>query len=149
MALVHWKAALFIACAALGSLAHAEEWQTTDKALLGGALALLAIDWSQTRDLARRQAYTRQECEDPGFRATPYAPYVCEQKAVYHELNPLLPHHPTTGDVDRYFALATAATVGLAYVLPTTYRRYLLGGVVVVETVIVLHNRQVGLRVSF
>lgn len=117
--------------------------------MLGGAIGLLAIDWAQTHNLVQRQRYTEQECNDPGFRATPYAPYVCQSEPVYNELNPFLPNHPSTGDVDKYFALAIVGTAGLSYVLPQKYRRYFLGGVIVLESIVVLHNHSIGLKVSF
>lgn len=130
--------------------ALAEDWATKDTALLGGALGLMVVDWAQTRDLARQTQWNKPECADAGFRSAPAAVNAqCATVPVYREINPLLPSHPTTAQVDRYFALAMLGTAGLSYALPTRYRTYFLGTVLFLETVVVLHNHQIGLRVSF
>ena len=108
--------------------AHAEpfeKWERTDSILLGTSLATMAIDWGQTRDLARR----------------PQPPFT--------EANPFLGKHPSVGRVDTYFTLVMAGTVGLSAVLPLTYRRWFLGGLTVLETAVIIDNHHLGLRVRF
>jgi hypothetical protein len=102
-----------------------EKWERTDSILLGTSLTTLAIDWGQTRDLARRQ--------EPPFT----------------EANPFLGKHPSVGRVDTYFAFVMAGTVGLSAVLPVTYRRWFLGGLTVLETAVIIDNHRLGLRVRF
>jgi hypothetical protein len=130
--------------------AHAADWGERDTAMLGGALGLMAVDWAQTRDLARQTQWNKPECADAGFRSAPAAVNAqCATVPVYREINPLLPSHPTTSQVDRYFALAMIGTAGLSYALPNGYRSYFLGTVIVLESLVVLHNHSIGLRVSF
>jgi hypothetical protein len=117
--------------------AQAQEWTRTDTAMLTGALGLLAVDWGQTRDLVRQQ-------EPRIFMAGSGSP-----PREVHEKNPFLGETPSKREVDRYFLLAMAGTAGLSYVLPPTYRRWFLGGVIVVETAVVLRNHELGLRVRF
>ncbi|HEY5899720.1 MAG TPA: hypothetical protein VIV54_19295 [Burkholderiales bacterium] len=102
----------------------AENWTTTDTVLLGGALATLAADWSQTRVIV-------------GF------------PGLYYETNPVMGSHPSSGAVNRYFLAAVAGTAGLAYVLPVTYRRAFLGGIIVLESAVIVHNNKLGLQVRF
>jgi hypothetical protein len=113
---------------ALCANARADElfagWDKTDRVLLGTALGSIALDWGQTRDIAKHP-----------------------ERFVEH--NPILGAHPSVGAVDRYFIVSMAGTVGVAAVLPATYRKWFLGGVTVLETAIVIDNRHLGLRVRF
>jgi hypothetical protein len=146
------KSLAVIALLVLSSGAAAGDWETKDTALLGGAIGLLAIDWAQSRDLAQRNAtyYLTPACSDPATRGFALSgPCPPQSSHPYHETNPFLPSNPSTGDVDKYFALAIVGTAGLAYVLPTTYRRWFLGGVIVLESIVVMHNHSIGLRASF
>lgn len=133
----------------LAGEARAGDWGNTDTAMLAGVLTLSVIDWGQTRDLARRQqrsCFTASIEGQPGSTST-----ACTSSPVYKEdgMNPFLPAHPTTAQVDKSFALGMLATAGIAYVLPQTYRRWFLGGVIVIEAGTVIHNHQIGLRVDF
>lgn len=132
-------------CLFVASAAHAQ-WEKKDTALLGGALGLLVIDWGQTRDLAKSHEYVTPACKDPSTRRFVEP---CEQAPLYREFNPFLPAYPSTADVDRYFAIAVLGTAGLAYVLPTSYRRPFLGTVIVLESLVILHNHSIGLRFSY
>jgi len=105
-------------------LAHADGWTGTDTLMLGASLGLKVVDWGQTRDIASRP-------QD------------------YHENNRFLGEHPTSQQVDRYFALSIGATSAVAFILPQTYRRWFLGGVIVLDASAVMKNHQIGLRVNF
>jgi hypothetical protein len=130
---------------ALSGEAVAQEWGKTDTAMLAGALTVSVLDWGQTRDLARRQDHACLTGTTPTETKT-----TCYSSPVYSEgTNFLLPKHPTTAQVDKSFALGMAATAGLAYVLPQTYRRWFLGGVIVLEAATVVHNHRIGLKVDF
>ena len=100
------------------------DWDRTDSLLLGTALTTLAIDWGQTRDVARRPER-------------------------YTEANPILGRHPRVSRVDRYFALSMAGTVGAAAVIPVSYRKWFLGGLTLLETAVIVDNHRMGLRVRF
>lgn len=120
---------------------HAEEWTKTDYALLGGAMTLLVVDWGQTR------AITNETVTYASLNGQ--APVAVSSKRSYHEKNPLLGENPSRSEVDRYFLVAVLGTAGLAYVLPPTYRRWFLGGVIVLEAYSVINNHRIGLRMDF
>jgi len=129
---------------ALSGQVCAQDWGKTDTAMLAGALTLATIDWGQTRDLVRQQR--QGGCiQAAGQPAQP-----CPSSPMYDErANFFLPAHPTTAQVDKSFAIGMAFTAGMAYVLPQTYRRWFLGGVIVLEAGTVIHNHSIGLRVDF
>jgi hypothetical protein len=114
--------------------AHAEEWKAADYKLLGAATALIVVDWGQTRNMTRSPLYISRcpDCQDP-----------------YYEHNPILGKSPSIGEVDKYFALAILGTVGVSYALPAKWRRYFLGGVIVLESAVVMRNHHIGLRAEF
>jgi hypothetical protein len=103
--------------------ASAADWETTDTLLLSSALTMTAVDWAQTRYIARHPEY--------------------------HEKNPALGSNPSVGKVDRYFGSAMIGTVGLAMLLPSTQRRWFLGGLLIVETAVVVNNHQIGIKAEF
>jgi hypothetical protein len=106
--------------------AHAQSpaWTALDYSLAGGAAAMMALDWAQTRYTARHPSH-------------------------YSERNPMMGEHPSTAKVDQYFALASLLVAGVTYVLPRRERRLFLSGVLVVETSAVVSNYQVGVKVDF
>jgi hypothetical protein len=126
--MMKWLFLLFV------SVAHAEEWPSTDKWMLGAAVTLMVIDWGQTRDMTRHPWYKTHcpTCKDP-----------------YYEHNPLLGKTPSIGEVDKYFTAAILGTLGIAYVMPNKYRPYFLGGVVSLQSYWVYNNHRIGLRVDF
>jgi hypothetical protein len=120
-----WRALLVALSLALTAApAAAADWSRTDTALTGAALTGLAVDWGQTRTIARNPAR-------------------------FNELNPFLGEHPSVGRVDRYFALAMLGTVGLAIALPSEYRKIFLYGLILRETAVVITNYSIGIRASF
>lgn len=113
-----------ILCLALLALpAHAREW--TDDELRWGAalLATRLADWGQTR-------------------------YVARNPDKFREANPLLPDHPSMGDVNRHFLLGTAAMFALAHFVPQ-HRVRILQAWVVIGGVATLHNAVIGVRIQF
>lgn len=123
--------ALTLACsvspAAQASLCS--NWTTTDTALTVAALIPTAIDYSQTKRIAR------QEVRGP-------------DGLPLFERNPLLPRQPSTGQVDRHFVGAVLLGGVLACTLTPEYRRVMLGTVVALEIGVVLHNRSNGLTLK-
>ena len=73
-----------------------DAWTTGDTQRETAYLALHALDWLQTRVIAR----------DPR----------------YHEINPTLGTNPGMGDINRYFALCAAAHIGISAMLPRGWR---------------------------
>ena len=102
----------------------ADPWETTDYALAGAALAALAVDWGQTR-------------------------YIAKNTQRYNETNPMLGSTPSVGKVDTYFIGAMVGTVALAHVLPGEWRQLFLGGVLALELGVVNQNRSLGIKVAF
>lgn len=101
-----------------------KEWDKTDSLLLGTAVTLLAVDWNQTRTIARNPDR-------------------------FHETNQILGNHPSVGKVNGYFATAIIGTVGVAMALPSEYRKFWLGGITVLEVSVTQHNRSLGIKTSF
>ena len=101
----------------------ADDWSTTDKALAASAMTAYALDWAQTRDIANH----------PDL----------------YETNPLLGRHPSNGKINIHFIGTGLITLGIAHVLPSTYRKLFLTGVVVVEARFISHNAHLGLKVRF
>lgn len=104
----------------------ADDWTATDKVMLGTAVAAISYDWAQTRTIAR-------------------------QPDRFHEAGNkfFLGSHPSVGRVNTYFVGYIAVTVGIAYVLPSEYRKLYLGGVILYETALVIHNNGIGIKASF
>ena len=73
-------------------------WTKADTARQAAFVTVTAMDWMQTRQIA-------------------------QNPDKYRELNPILGEHPSTGEVDVYFAAAIAAHTGIAMALPPDYRR--------------------------
>lgn len=69
--------------------------------------------------------------------------------AGMYETNPLLGKHPSDVKVRNYFIASGLTTLGVVYLLPKEYRKYLIGGVLAVEVAVIGHNKHIGLRVNF
>lgn len=104
--------------------AQAPTWTALDYSLAGGAAAMMALDWAQTRYAARHPSH-------------------------YSERNSIMGEQPSTAKVDQYFALASLLMAGVTYVLPRRERRLFLSGVLVVETSAVVSNYRIGVKVDF
>ena len=117
---------LALLLALLPAVAHADDWSAADKALLGAALTAIAIDYAQTR-------------------------FISEHPHDFHEQGNkfFLGSHPSVGRVNTYFAAYALTTVGMAYVLPSDYRKLYLGGITLYETYLVVNNHRIGIRASF
>lgn len=117
-------AGCLLIAAAAAAQAQAPAWTALDYSLAGGAAAMMALDWAQTRYAARHPSH-------------------------YSELNPIMGERPSTAKVDQYFALASLLMAGVTYVLPRRERRLFLSGVLVVETSAVVSNYRIGVKVDF
>jgi hypothetical protein len=118
-------ALLILAFILFPPLCHAADpWGTTDYMLAGATVAALAVDWGQTRHIAKNPER-------------------------YTETNPMLGSSPSVGKVDAYFVGAMVGTVALAHVLPGDWRQLFLGGVLALELGVVNQNRQLGIKVAF
>jgi hypothetical protein len=117
----------FFACLIFASMlpavAFAEEWNNTDKLLVAGVEASLAIDWWQTRRIAA-------------------------SNGGYYETNAILGRHPSGAEVNRYFIASMALIPLAADLLPPTYRRALLGGTLALEIYVTSRNRGIVAKIA-
>ena len=102
----------------------ADPWESTDYALAGAALAALAVDWGQTR-------------------------YIAKNTHHFNETNPVLGSTPSVGKVDTYFVGAMVGTVALAHLLPSDWRQLFLTGTLAVELGAISQNRSIGIKMAF
>jgi hypothetical protein len=99
-------------------------WSTEDSYRQTGFVALMGVDWMQTRKIAKNP-------ED------------------YHEHNPLIGSHPSTEKVDVYFPVCIAAHTAVAMVLPSEYRKWWQYVFIGIEAGAVANNLSIGLGVGF
>ena len=118
------KIVLCVSMLLLSFVAKAEEPTTVDRGMEAAAMVLLAADWNQTRQIA-------------------------QQPKKYYETNRILGDHPSVGSVNTYFVATMLTTAILTEVLPDTYRKILLSGIIVVEVWAVSNNKVIGLNVKF
>ena len=115
-------------CLFLVSPAHASDWFTpltdADKVRLGIYAVTHVIDWGQTL-------------------------YISEHPTEHYEFNPLLPDHPTRGEVNRYFVATGLIHYGIVRALPREYRPWFQWFTISFNSALIAHNAQVGIRVEF
>ena len=94
-----------ILCVVLSSPCYAyrfmDSWSRADTALQGVFLGLLAVDYFQTRTMAKND-------------------WMLDGKQ-YSEINPIMGSHPSTGSVDAYFAISAVGHTIIAMALPPNY----------------------------
>jgi len=111
-------------CLALAPKAAAhDEWTKMDTVYESVIVASDIIDWHQTRKIA----------------ATP----------TMWENNPILGHHPTTSQVDRYFAASIINNIAIAYLLPKDLRHAYQAMSFSLEVYCVGKNVQIGIGMTF
>jgi len=101
----------------------AEEWTTTQKWLLAGAMSLHVVDWAQTRTIALNPD-------------------------KYYERNPFLGRHPSVGRVNTHFAIGLVGLPLLAHYVPSI-RNYVLWSWGALELAAVSNNYYIGIRATF
>lgn len=102
---------------------EAREWTKQEKQWAAAALAVTAVDWAQTR-------------------------YIAAHPDRFRELNPLLPDHPTLGQVNRHFVRSILITGLVAHLLPE-YRLAILRTTAVLELGVTARNAYIGIGVKF
>jgi hypothetical protein len=117
------RSALIALCLSTSTVS-AEPWATADKVLLGTATTAMALDWAQTR-------------------------YIARNPDKFIERNPLLGKDPNSGRVDKHFGIAMLGMWGLSFWLGPENRRMLLVSVTVFETVTVINNARIGVRLDW
>lgn len=114
--------------------ADAELWSddavTNTAFVLANALSL--ADWAQTRYIA-----DNPNTEDPnGFDESGFA-------------ENFIGKHPTTGEVNSYFAASIILMNFTGYFLPDKYKKWFYIGVSVYEADYIYDNSQIGIRGEF
>ena len=113
--------ALLVAWAGLRA---ADPWSSSDVNLEVLYATTLALDWAQTRDIAR-------------------------QPHCFREQNGMMRKHPSAREVDVYFLASLALHVAVVHHLPRRLRPYYQLGTVAFEVAWVRHNFSMGIRVAF
>jgi hypothetical protein len=111
-------------CAALLSGCANGAWSRADTYRQAAVIGVGAVDWLQTREIAKNPE-------------------------KYYEMNPILGSHPSTKEVDAYFAACALAHTGVAMALPPKWRepwQYLWIGL---EAATVAHNYNIGIKIDF
>ena len=114
---------LIIILCLLSTPVCADEWTRTDTQYQGVFVALTAVDWLQTKEIA----------SNPKFSET----------------NLILGGNPDQNKVDVYFASCLLAHSAISYYLPKKYRRYWQCVFIAVEVGYVGHNVNAGVRIEF
>lgn len=116
------KAAI-LALALLAMPAHAHDWTPSEKGWAAAWLATRAVDWGQTR-------------------------YIARNPDKFRELNPMLGAHPSLGEVNRAFLVSTAVGLLAAHYLPQ-YRKGMLQVWFAVGVGVTVRNAAIGIRMEF
>jgi len=116
----------------------AEPWDRADAALGAVAVTVTAIDWAQTRYIARNpcpHAGGGTDCTDP-YREAGFARHFIGAR-------------PTAGQVDAYFATVILVGGMVAHYLPSAYRKPFLGFVTLIELGVTMQNKRIGIKMEF
>lgn len=117
------KTLLFAILFVTSCAARAEPWDKSDKLLGGLALGATLIDWGQSRYIAKHPEYV--------------------------ETNAMLGPNPTLGRVNTYFASIIILEGIAAHLLPSAFRKGLLGGTALLEINVITKNYAFGVKVEF
>jgi len=132
-------AILIVLLLAAPSTRALDRWTWQDTAWEAGYFGLALLDWRQTIYIASPHGVNFPA---PGSTYWPPA-------YPHHEINPVLGSHPSIGRVTTYFALTSAAHLGIALALPNPWRRCFQVGTVGLEGFMVARNYHLGVSVHF
>lgn len=97
---------------------------TNDESLLTATTAAVAIDWLQTRQIAKNPDR-------------------------WYETNPLLGRHPSVGRVNSHFLSGLFLVYFSYYFLDSAEYRWLLGSILAVEVMMIGNNLRLGINVRY
>jgi|SRR6185503_10104774 len=112
---------LVLAAVVLVQADTGNDYTRTDKALLVSSSVLIAADWMQTVEIARRG---------------------------YVEYNPVLGPHPNVGPVNLLFGATLGANIAVSQLSNRPLRRFLWIVVIVAEGGVVVQNNRQGIQFS-
>jgi hypothetical protein len=121
--LVSIKIIIFVVLLLGCAQAFADEWTKGDTERELVYAALLVADWRQTQDISRH--------------------------SNMEESNEILGEHPGNGKINRYFIVANALQLTIAYALPSEWRKAWQYSGIGFEFAIVRHNKLIGLSMGF
>ena len=125
-------------------------WTLSQKVKEGATLALLTIDYEQTRHIATD---CTMEHHIVGHITNNYAienEYIVTECIENNgEANPILGKSPNKRTVGNYFATVIITQFIIADVLPSKYRDYFLDGMITVEAVATAHNKAMHVSCKF
>lgn len=98
-------------------------WTKKDTTYQAVCLTLKAVDWLQTKEIARNPNY--------------------------YETNPVLGKYPSQNEVDIYFLSTAIIHTGIAYYLPKEYRRIWQCIFIGIQAGHVSHNINTGVKIHF
>lgn len=104
--------------------ANADDWTRADTMREAAYQIVAAVDWAQTRSIAR---------PDSGF----------------DEINPFLGKKPSAAAVNTWFAAGAVAHAAISYALPPDYRRWWQYASLAFEGAFVAHNLRLGVRIDW
>jgi hypothetical protein len=108
------------------TMVHAENraWEDDERVWAVAATVFSLTDWATSRNMTKRY------------------------NEGYYEQNPLLGQHPTTAQMDRYFAIGIPLMLLIADNLDE-YRKPWLIGITAIEAAVSANNLRIGLRIQF
>ena len=115
---------LFLTFTGLAVSYSADKWTTEDIMLEVTALGLKAIDWRQTRTIAKHPN-------------------------LYWETNPILGEHPSIEAINRYFITTALGHVFITHLLPQKYRKYWQLLWIGISANCVYHNYRIGIKIDW
>lgn len=98
-------------------------WTKKDTAYQTAFLLIHAVDYLQTKEIAR--------------------------SSHYHERNIILGSHPEQNKIDIYFLSTAVLHTGIAYFLPAKYRRWWQSAFIGLQAGVVGHNINAGVSIKF
>ena len=113
-----------LSVALLAGSAQADDWTTADTQREAVYMVMHAMDWAQTRTIARNPD-------------------------KWGEANPILGRHPPIDRVDAYFAMAALTHVAVSAALPIEYRSAWQYVSITIEAMYVMHNVSAGVNIKF
>ena len=119
------KSLALIFLALISTETLADEWTTADVYREATYISLHAVDWLQTRSMAKN-----------GWDE-------------YHERNVILGRFPKVSQVNTYFALTAIGHIMLANVLSSKWRESFQYGTTGLEFGVILSNHSIGVRIRF
>ena len=119
-----------------------QQWNTTQKTLEGLNLALLSVDYIQSRNMQKCFVAFVADSRYDTINKT-------KECIVYNEANKILGRHPSEKKIKLYFSTVIISQYFIADSLPSKYRTMFLSGLLSVEGLAVGHNKMIGVSGKF